>query len=63
MGRQRLVDDYQRRYLAAMLEACKGNISEVARRSGAERVTIYRLLRRVQLRPGGETSNDEQCER
>jgi transcriptional regulator with GAF, ATPase, and Fis domain len=50
VGRQRLVGDYERRYLVAMLEACKGNISEVARRSGAERMTIYRLLRRLQLR-------------
>jgi two-component system, NtrC family, response regulator GlrR len=59
IGRQRLVGDYERRYLAAMLEACKGNISEVARRSGAERMTIYRLLRRLQLRPQPDSDGDD----
>jgi len=58
IGRQRLVADYERRYLLAMLDACKGNISEVARRSGAERMTIYRLLRRLQLRP--QADGDEE---
>ncbi|MGZ3406182.1 MAG: sigma 54-interacting transcriptional regulator [Polyangia bacterium] len=60
IGRQRLVAEYERRYLLAMLEACRGNISEVARRSGAERMTIYRLLRRLQLRPqpDGEDGDD-----
>ena len=57
-GRGRLVADYERRYLAAMLDACKGNISEVARRSGAERMTIYRLLRRLQLRPGADSDSE-----
>jgi transcriptional regulator of acetoin/glycerol metabolism len=51
--------DYERRYLAAMLEECRGNISEVARRSGAERMTIYRLLRRLQLRPQPDGGDDE----
>jgi DNA-binding NtrC family response regulator len=50
IGKQRLIADYERRYLTAMVEACKGNISEVARRSGAERMTIYRILRRIELR-------------
>ena len=59
IGRQRLVGDYERRYLAAMLEACKGNISEVARRSGAERMTIYRLLRRLQLRPQPDSDDGD----
>jgi DNA-binding NtrC family response regulator len=59
IGRQRLVADYERRYLTAMLEACKGNISEVARRSGAERMTIYRLMRRLQLRPRSDGADDD----
>ncbi|HXU73620.1 MAG TPA: sigma 54-interacting transcriptional regulator [Polyangia bacterium] len=46
IGKQRLVADYERRYLEAMLRTCDGNISEVARRSGAERMTIYRIMRR-----------------
>jgi DNA-binding NtrC family response regulator len=46
IGKQRLLADYERRYLEAMLVECDGNISEVARRSGAERMTIYRIMRR-----------------
>jgi transcriptional regulator of acetoin/glycerol metabolism len=54
IGKQQLVADYERRYLEAMLSECEGNISEVARRSGAERMTIYRIMRRHRLRePGG----------
>jgi transcriptional regulator with GAF, ATPase, and Fis domain len=59
IGRQRVMADYERRYLVAMLEECKGNISEVARRSGAERMTIYRLLRRLQLRPSPDGDDDD----
>jgi transcriptional regulator with GAF, ATPase, and Fis domain len=59
IGRQRVMADYERRYLVAMLEECKGNISEVARRSGLERMTIYRLLRRLQLRPSPDGSDDD----
>jgi DNA-binding NtrC family response regulator len=46
VAKQRLIADYERRYLEAMLHACERNISEVARRSGAERMTIYRIMRR-----------------
>jgi DNA-binding NtrC family response regulator len=54
VGKQRLVADYERRYLEAMLAECRGNISEVARRSGAERMTIYRIMRRHSLRSHDE---------
>jgi len=54
MGKQRLLADYERRYLEGMLAACHGNISEVARRSGAERMTIYRIMRRNGLRPADD---------
>ena len=49
-GKRGLIAEYERRYVTAMLAACDGNISEVARRSGAERMTIYRILRRLDLR-------------
>jgi DNA-binding NtrC family response regulator len=58
MGKQRLIADYERHYLEAMLAACRGNISEVARRSGAERMTIYRIMRRNGLRTADEAAVD-----
>jgi len=59
IGKQRLLADYERRYLTAMIEACGGNISEVARRSGAERVTIYRILRRLEQHKSAKPAPEE----
>jgi DNA-binding NtrC family response regulator len=50
LGRQRIVDDYERDYLTAMIEQCQGNISEAARRAQLERMTIYRMMRRLGIR-------------
>jgi DNA-binding NtrC family response regulator len=52
VGRQRLLAAYERRYIAAMLAACNGNITEVARRSGIGRMSVYRLLHKLGLREG-----------
>ncbi|HXU73624.1 MAG TPA: sigma 54-interacting transcriptional regulator [Polyangia bacterium] len=49
--KERLIADLERRYLAAMLAECQGNLSEVARRAGVERMTVYRLIRRHGIRP------------
>jgi DNA-binding NtrC family response regulator len=46
-GKQRLVEHYERAYLTAMLEACRGNMAEAARRSGMDRISIYRMMRRL----------------
>ena len=45
-----LTDDFERRYLTAMLEATGGNISEAARRAGIDRVYLLRLMGRYGLR-------------
>src|SRR5262249_51947622 len=45
LGRKQLTMLYERRYLQHMLERCNGNIAEVARRSGLERMSVYRILR------------------
>ena len=46
-----LTDRFERRrYLAAMLEATGGNISEAARRAGIDRVYLLRLMGRYGLR-------------
>ncbi len=55
LGKKRLLETYERVYLAHMLEQCRGNVTEVARRSGLERMSVYRIMRRLGLRemPGG----------
>jgi DNA-binding NtrC family response regulator len=44
-----LLSSFERRYLEQMLEACAGNVSEAARRSGLSRVHLHELLRRYRL--------------
>jgi transcriptional regulator with GAF, ATPase, and Fis domain len=50
LGRKQLTMLYERRYLTHMLERCNGNIAEVARRSGLERMSVYRILRRLRIK-------------
>jgi transcriptional regulator with GAF, ATPase, and Fis domain len=52
LGKQRAIDAFERAYVSAMLEACEGNISECARRSGMNRMSIHRILQRLGLRDG-----------
>ena len=56
IGKERLVAEFERSYIEAMLAECGGNISEVARRAGAERMTVYRIMRRHGLREPGSGS-------
>ncbi len=49
LAKQRLVDDFDRRYLEALLEAHDGNISAAARAAGIERMSIYKMIRRLGL--------------
>ncbi len=46
---QKLVDEFDRRYLEALLEAHDGNISAAARAAGIERMSIYKMIRRLGL--------------
>jgi DNA-binding NtrC family response regulator len=49
-AKQRLVDAFERRYAAALLAAHKGNISAAARAAGIDRMSLYKLLRRLDVR-------------
>jgi DNA-binding NtrC family response regulator len=49
-ARRALVDEFERRYLAALLEAHDGRILEAAEAAGIHRVQLYRLLRRHGLK-------------
>jgi transcriptional regulator with GAF, ATPase, and Fis domain len=52
VGKKRLGEIYERQYLTHMIAECEDNIAEVARRSGLERMSVYRILRRLGLRDG-----------
>jgi DNA-binding NtrC family response regulator len=53
-AKQRVVDDFDRRYVTALLEAHGGNISNAARAAGLDRMSIYKLPHRLGLgRRGG----------
>jgi len=57
VAKQKLVDEFDRRYLQALLEAHDGNISAAARAAGIERMSIYKMIRRLGLdkeNEGGE---------
>jgi DNA-binding NtrC family response regulator len=49
VAKQRLVDEFDRRYLEALLEAHDNNISAAARAAGIERMSIYKMIRRLGL--------------
>ncbi len=61
VAKQKLVDEFDRRYLEALLEAHDGNISAAARAAGIERMSIYKMIRRLGLdktaEEGGEGSD------
>jgi transcriptional regulator of acetoin/glycerol metabolism len=45
-----VLDSFQRDYLSELLDACRGNLTEVARRSGLSRQQVYEIVRRHALR-------------
>jgi two-component system response regulator GlrR len=56
-AKQKLVDEFDRRYLEALLEAHDGNISAAARAAGIERMSIYKMIRRLGLDKDEEVTN------
>jgi DNA-binding NtrC family response regulator len=50
VGKQRVIEAYERAYVTALLAECQGNVSEVARRAGMDRMSIHRLIQRLRLR-------------
>ncbi|WP_235685440.1 MULTISPECIES: sigma 54-interacting transcriptional regulator [Corallococcus] len=49
--RRRVVDDFERRYLRALLEKHQGKVAQAAVTAGMDRVHFYRLLRRHGIKP------------
>lgn len=52
-AKARLVEDFERRYLTALLQWAQGNISMAARKAGVDRMYLHRLVQRHGLRDGG----------
>ena len=46
-----VLEDFTRRYVERLLEGTRGNISEAARVSGLERVSLQKILRRLGIGP------------
>ncbi len=46
-AKERFLDDFMRSYLQRLLEETGGNISQAARLSGLERVSLQKILRRL----------------
>jgi DNA-binding NtrC family response regulator len=49
VAKQKLVDEFDRKYLEQLLEAHDNNISAAARAAGIERMSIYKMIRRLGL--------------
>ena len=65
VAKQKLVDEFDRKYLEQLLEAHDNNISAAARAAGIERMSIYKMIRRLGLdkteaREGDEAGDDEE---
>ncbi|MBA3502947.1 MAG: sigma 54-dependent Fis family transcriptional regulator [Deltaproteobacteria bacterium] len=65
VAKQKLVDEFDRRYLESLLEAHDNNISAAARAAGIERMSIYKMIRRLGLDKNEEsraTTSDSEDE-
>jgi len=49
--KQRMIDELERAYIGGLLQECDGRIAEVAKRAGMDRMSIYRIIDRLKLRP------------
>lgn len=49
-ARRQVVEEFERKYLVALLRQCGGVLSDVARRAGINPRTLYEKMRRFQLR-------------
>jgi transcriptional regulator of acetoin/glycerol metabolism len=50
-AKDRLLEAWEREYIAQLLVRTGGNVSLAARRAGIGRVTLYRMLEKHGLRP------------
>ena len=48
-AKARLLEEFERRYITALLEKHHGNVSKAARAAGIDRMSIHKILNRRQL--------------
>jgi DNA-binding NtrC family response regulator len=49
-GKEQVINEYERRYLRAILEWAEGNVSRAARKAKIDRMSLYRLMQRHGVR-------------
>ena len=52
VAKDTVIGDFEQRYLKALLDWSGGNVSKAARRAKMDRMYLYRLLQRYELRGG-----------
>lgn len=62
-AKERVIDDFTRSYMLRLMERFHGNVSQAARASGLERVSLQKILKRLgvnasRFRPAGEEGED-----
>jgi DNA-binding NtrC family response regulator len=58
-ARERLVAEFEKRYLSWLVTQAGGNMSRAARIAGVDRTTLYRLMERHGLQRGTVTVGNE----
>ncbi|MGH7445222.1 MAG: sigma-54-dependent transcriptional regulator, partial [Longimicrobiales bacterium] len=48
-ARESVIADFERRYLASLVDRAKGNMTKAARLAGVDRTTVYRLIEKHEL--------------
>jgi DNA-binding NtrC family response regulator len=56
-AKEAVVEAFEKRYLAALLEWSEGNVSRAARKANIDRVYLHRLLRHYSLKPGSSLND------
>jgi len=55
-AKDRVIAEFERGYLTRAMAACRGNVSQAARKAGVDRMYLHRLLQRYGIRRGGSLS-------
>jgi transcriptional regulator with GAF, ATPase, and Fis domain len=57
-GKERVIAEFEKNYVTALLEWADGNISRASRKAAMDRMNLYRLIQRYGLRDSGAFKDD-----